>query len=191
MERLQTYFKNIRIGEASKGAPPPISRLTKTSSLITLQSHTLHDHHYCQQNIINHEIPDQIAEHNYAQYTQVKHIHINMEYADDISVISSDNHKALKSERDNTNKLSKKGLSINDTKTERYTINRNDNSWKKCKLLGSLLDTDEEIKRRKSLGINAANNLEHLFKNKHLTTATKMKVMDTYVKPIFMYNSEL
>ena len=114
-----------------------------------------------------------------------------MEYSDGISVISSDNHKTVKSERDNTNKLSKKGLSINDTKTERYTINRNNNSWKKCKLLGSLLDTDEEIKRRKSLGINAANNLEHLFKNKHLTTATKMKVMDTYVKPIFMYTSEL
>ena len=99
-----------------------------------------------------------------------------MEYSDDISVISSDNHKTVKSERDNTNKLSKKGLSINDTKTERYTINRNNNSWKKCKLLGSLLDTDEEIKRRKSLVINAANNLEHLFKNKHLTTSTKMKV---------------
>ena len=114
-----------------------------------------------------------------------------MEYADDISVISSDNHKTVKSERDNTNKLSKKGLSINDTKTERYTINRNNNSWKKCKLLGSLLDTDEEIKRRKSLAINAGNNLEHLFKNKHLTTSTKMKVMDTFVESIFMYNSEL
>ena len=71
-----------------------------------------------------------------------------MEYSDDISVISSDNHKTVKSERDNTNKLSKKGLSINDTKTERYTINRNNNSWKKCKLLGSLLDRRRNQKKK-------------------------------------------
>ena len=61
---------------------------------------------------------------------------------------------------------------------------------KKCKLLGSLLDNNEEVKRRKILATNAANKLEHLFNNDNLTINTKMKLLNVYVAPIFLYNSE-
>ena len=43
--------------------------------------------------------------------------------------------------------LEQNNLFVNTTKTEKYKTSRiSDNSWKKCKLLGSLLDTKEDIK---------------------------------------------
>jgi hypothetical protein len=89
-----------------------------------------------------------------------------------------------------TENLKHRGLQINDSKTEEYKINRRTGDWKKCKFLGTILDTDEDIKRRKILAINAAKNLNHLFNNKNLTTSTKMKILQTYVQPIFLYNCE-
>ena len=41
-----------------------------------------------------------------------------------------------------------KGLHVNESKTERYHIQRGgEDAWKKCKYLGSLRDTEEDIKR--------------------------------------------
>ena len=62
-------------------------------------------------------------------------------------------------------KLAQRVLKINKSKTEEYTIKRAncDNRWRDCKLLASLLDTQNDIKRRKVLAINAANKLNNLF----------------------------
>ena len=38
-------------------------------------------HYYFQKNIIEHETPDALQDHNCSQYTQVEHVTINMEYA--------------------------------------------------------------------------------------------------------------
>ena len=64
--------------------------------------------------------------------------------------------------------LNQQGLKVNKSKTEEYTIKRANcgNCWRDCKLLGSLLDTQNVIKRRKVLAINTANKLKHLFLNK-------------------------
>ena len=53
--------------------------------------------------------------------------------------------------------LSSRGL-------QEYVIEKENNSWKKYKLFGSLLDNTEDIKRGKT-AITAANNIEHKFKN--------------------------
>ena len=148
------------------------------------------DHHYIQQNIQENEIPTILQEHNYFEFTQKAQITIEMEYADDMSEITSDYHRSVKTETTKVKKLTDKGLQINDSKTERYKIDRQNNDWKKCKLLGSLLDTEQDMQRRKSLAINAANNLNVFFKNDRLTIATKMNLIDTYIEPIFLYNSE-
>ena len=89
--------------------------------------------------------------------------------------------------------LSKRGLLINTSKTEEYKISRIncDNNWKKCKLLGSILDTKNDINRRKGLAIAAAQNLNQIFNNKDVSIVTKTEVFKTYVEPIFLYNSEL
>ena len=66
--------------------------------------------------------------------------------------------------------LGKKGLKVNKNKTtSNYIISRYNHQWKKPKLLGTLLDTEEDIKRRKILAINAANNLRRFFENDKLT----------------------
>ena len=48
--------------------------------------------------------------------------------------------------------LSKGNLIISKVKTEGYEISRDRNDdWKKCKVLGSLIDTISDINRRKAL----------------------------------------
>ena len=84
----------------------------------------------------------------------------------------------------------KKGLKVNKNKTENYIISKQNHQWKKCKLLGTLLGTKEDIKRRKILTINAANNLCHFFENNKLTINLRLKLINTYIEPIFLYNSE-
>ena len=76
------------------------------------------------------------------------------------------------------------GLQINESKTERYHIQRGgEDAWKKCKYLGSLLDTEEDIKREKGLTTDSYKRSESIFSSKH--------VSEKYIKSIFMYNSEL
>ena len=87
------------------------------------------------------------------------------QYADEISKIST-NISAIEKLKDELPvKLAQRSSKINESKTEEYTIkSANCNKrWRDCKLLGSLLDTQNDIKGRKLLAINAANNLKYLF----------------------------
>ena len=63
--------------------------------------------------------------------------------------------------------------------------------WKSCKLLGSLLNTEKDINRRKHLSINAMQNLECIFKSKIINTPLKIRTFNAYVASIFLYNSEI
>ena len=73
------------------------------------------------------------------------------------------------------------------------TIKRSncDNHRRDCKLLGSLLDTQNDIKRRKVPPISAVNKLKHLFLNKDVTINVKSKLFKSYITSIFLYNYEL
>ena len=64
--------------------------------------------------------------------------------------------------------------------TEEYTIKIANcyNRWRDCKLRGSLLDTQNNIKRIKVVAINAANKLKHLFLNKDITINVKTKLLN-------------
>ena len=73
-------------------------------------------------------------------------------------------------------------------KTEEYTINRSDDRWKTCKLLGTVLDAETDIKRRHGLAIDALNKIKHILQS---TLKTKMTAFDAYVSAIFLYNSEI
>ena len=70
-------------------------------------------------------------------------------------------------------------------------MSRQNHQWKKYKLLRTLLDTKEDIERRKILAINAANNLRRFFENDKLTINLKLKMINTYIESIFVYNSEI
>ena len=71
-----------------------------------------------------------------------------MEYADYLSKLISDHNNIRRYEHNVGENLGKKGLKVNKNKTENYIISRQKHQWKKCKLLGTLLDA-EDIKRRK------------------------------------------
>ena len=120
-------------------------------------------------------------------------IDIDRQYADDISKISTSISAIEKMKDELPVKLAQRGLKINESKTEEYTIKRAncDNRWRDSKLLGSLLDTQNDIKRRKVLAINAANKLKHLFLNKDVTINVKTKLFKSYITSIFLSNFEL
>ena len=137
--------------------------------------------------------PSILEEHNYSKPNHIKHININQEYADDISEITSNPARIEYIKSTLPSKLQERNLKINISKTEEYKISRKncDNTWKSCKLLGSLLDTDSDIKRRKGLTIDALQKLNYIFNNNKLSINTKMKAFNTYISSIFLYNSEI
>ena len=64
-----------------------------------------------------------------------------MEYADDISKVTS-NYSSMENFKHNTSEILKpKDLNVNHYKTEQYTINKTNNEWRLCKYLRSMLDT--------------------------------------------------
>jgi len=54
------------------------------------------------------------------------------------------------------------------------------------KFLGNLLDTTADIARRKTLAINAGNNIQKIFNNKLLTIPTKMNAFTMYVQLVYI-----
>ena len=150
-----------------------------------------YEHDYAE--IHQQEINQQLHEHNYSMKPTQKHIYINQEYADDISEITSNADKIKYLKMTLPQLLAKRNLIINETKTEEYKISRVncDDKWKKCKLLGSILDTNNDIKRRKGLSLDAVQKIKYMFNNKKLSIKTKMRAFDAYISSIFLYNSEL
>ena len=120
-------------------------------------------------------------------------IDIDQQYADDISKISTSISAIGKMKDELPTKLGQRGLKINESKTKECTIKRAncDNRWRDFKLLGSPLDTQNDIKRRRVLAINATNKLKQLFLNKDVTISVKTKLFKSYITPMFLYNSEL
>ena len=113
-------------------------------------------------------------------------------YANDITFVRTDESKINQVERLMPEMLKESNLYVNLTKTEKYTVSRTSNgSWKKkCKLLCSLLDSDEDIKRRKSLAIDSFKTLENIFKSRHISEVIRLRIFKAYVESIFSYNSE-
>ncbi len=62
---------------------------------------------------------------------------------------------------------------------------------KTCKLLGTLLDTESDINRRKLLTINAMKILQYIYNSTSISTELKIRTFIAYVSSIFLYNSEL
>ena len=44
--------------------------------------------------------------------------------------------------------LKERNLFVNESKTEKYTVSRNSHEWKDCKLVGSKLETINDIENR-------------------------------------------
>ena len=147
------------------------------------------DHNYTSYtNDLNKQIQ---KEHSYYKPPSTKYLDINQEYADDMSIIATSKIPIQKSKMILPQKLKTNDLMMNEAKTEEYEIKRNgDENWKECKFLGSMLDTTNDIKRRKSLALTAIENLKSIFYSK-INTKLKMRAFNCYIGSIFLYNSEL
>ena len=118
---------------------------------------------------------------------------IDSQYADDLTWINTVKEELNRIKEWITTQLKARNLTINDTKTEEFTIDRdvNNNEWKKCKFLGTLIDSESDIHRRKTLANTAYAKCKHIFTNRNLSTNTKIRVFNVYVSSVFLYNSEL
>jgi hypothetical protein len=113
-----------------------------------------------------------------------------VQYVDDLDLISTSQKYLKKIERKLEKYLGKKRLVVNKEKTQwtRVSANRKKQTWTKTKVLGSLLGCDADVKRRKQLATVAFRSLWSVWKNSKLSTKTKMKVYNAYVMSVLPYN---
>ena len=76
-------------------------------------------------------------------------------------------------------------------KTGYKTSSESSEEWEKCNLLGSLLDTEHDIKRRKGQAMNAFRKKKKILKSNKISLSTRIRAFNAYVASIFLYNSEL
>ena len=62
--------------------------------------------------------------------------------------------------------------------------------WQNCKYLGSLLATEKDIKRRKSVTLTAMNDLQNVW-NSRLPLNQKLRIFSSCIAPIFLSNAHL
>ncbi|XP_071834664.1 uncharacterized protein [Apostichopus japonicus] len=137
-------------------------------------------------------LPSQLVDHDYSTTTNNSFFTVDQQYADDISWASTGQHILQDIEKRVSDKLAVRNLKINCTKTEKFTITRKGNdSWKKCKYVGSLLGTEEDINRRIGITNGAFNTLSSIFKSKNISRKIKLRIFETLLKSIFLYNCEL
>ena len=121
-----------------------------------------------------------------------RNIQIDPKYSDDMSFIRSQLAKINSIKRVVPDMLKEADLIENSSKREEYEVSRSGNEkWKSCKYLGSLLDTEKDIGRRKCLAFDAVTTLNPLFKSRNLSEVTKIRIFEAFVSSIFLYNSEL
>ena len=152
--------------------------------------------------------PIQLLDHDYATPTLMGMI-IDQQYADDISWITLGNVKnqLSKISNDTQKKLEERNLKVNESKREEYSVSRiiekerkeaeknrippTKEYWKNCKFLGSMIDTETDIKRRYKQANIAYNNLKNILISKKVSLTTKIKLYQSLIASIFLYNCEL
>lgn len=133
--------------------------------------------------------PSHEQDHN---YTRERNFIYSQQYADDISWITNIENRKESLKNEVPPILKEFNLQVNDSKTEEYKIKRNENEdWKTCKYLGSLLDTGKDINRRKILATTAYNQLKKVFDSGKLHLETKIRLFRSHIESIFLYNCEV
>ena len=137
------------------------------------------------------ELAPHLRDHCYSQLERTGTF-IPLQYADDICWLGMNcDHSITSVKKEIPRKLAERNLLINEDKTEEYTIERNkDDRWRKCKYLGTMLDTEEDIKRRKILTNDAMDKIKHIIKDRRLDANIKIRAFNAYASSVFLYNSE-
>ena len=135
--------------------------------------------------------PKFLQDHNYSCDTNNNFFTVDQQYADDIGWASTGIHILENIEKEIPQILKERNLFINKAKTEKYTITRSGpDNWKKCKYVGSLLGTHEDINRRIGLANGAYNTLRNILNSKKVNRELKLRIFCALIESIFLYNSE-
>jgi len=134
-------------------------------------------------------LPPHVQDHNYANKKEIGFSN-DQQFADDISYMSTNKGNKDYVKRDIPQKLKKRNLLINDKKTEEYDIKLKQDDFKKCKYLGSFLDTEKDINHRKQLSMAAFIQYQNKLTNQKLSLKTRLRLFNAYISSIFLYNSE-
>ena len=150
------------------------------------------DHTYTSNRRVENFIPPEIQDHLYCKPPKEFPLLIDQQYADDIGWISTAKHITDRIKENIPKKLKERNLQVNEGKTEEYTIKRGGGEeWRTCKYVGSLIDTYEDIKRRKKLAMAALNQHRHSLLSNKIRLKTRIRILNAYITSIFMYNSEV
>lgn len=118
-----------------------------------------------------------------------------IEYADDTDFISSVPTHIESIKATAPTFLQAWNLSMNTEKTEHTILkregNKEDETWRKTKKLGTLLGDNEELKRRKQLATSSMANMWKVWsrKNNKISLQKRILLYNSYITPILAYNS--
>lgn len=112
-----------------------------------------------------------------------------MIYADDADFLFRNKSEAKQNLSLISTKLEEWNLKVNQTKTEITSVSRDSDEWKTVRKLGSLLNTEEDMEKRKTLATIAFNNMFSLWTRRERLQEQKMlKLYNAIVLPILTYN---
>ena len=136
--------------------------------------------------------PQHLREHDYTTNEHLVFL-LDQQYADDISWASTSASILETIEKEVPKALEERNLFVNESKTEKYTVSNDPTKtdWKDCKLVGSKLDTERDIKNRKKIASASYNKLKSIFKEKSCSVDAKLAIFTALVENIFLYNSEI
>ena len=110
-------------------------------------------------------------------------------YADDVDFIFNQLTEAESNHDTIADTLATWNLLVNKSKTEISTIRRTSENWKETKKLGSLLDTDKDIERRKSLATIAFRKMYTIWvRRKKIAEERLIRLYKALIIPIILYN---
>ena len=115
----------------------------------------------------------------------------DQQYADDINWASTNKTVLEKIETIIPEVLKERNLFVNESKTEKYTVSRNTHEWKDCKLLGSKLETVNDIENLIKLVNYSYSTLQPILSQKECNTDIKLSIFNALIESIFLYNSEI
>ena len=118
---------------------------------------------------------------------------IDEQYADDIGWITNGSLGIINDiKRKIPARLKTRGILINENKNEEFSVTyKGDESLKKIKLLGSLIDTKADIKRRKMLAMDGMKKLNNVWQSRKISLKIKLRLFKVYVESIMLYNGEI
>ncbi len=154
------------------------------------------DHEYCRAKLENKEnaTPPEIFDHTYSRIPHLQRpFMLEQQFADDIGWLSVSKCRTDVIKEEVPTKLMRRNLNVNESKTEEYTISRNnkDDSWKRCKYVGSHPDTESDFKRRKQLASSSYQQHKAKLESKKISLEVRLRLFNAFVASIFFYNSEL